>query len=299
MIDPLTRYLGDHLYSAYHPNQADGIPFGNRLHAWLDQVSDSDQGVLSEMVKHIYYVGDREIATMYEDVHESTVARWLIDQMGGVIEDTLSATVELALASTEYSALTDSFDIARYHHVNQIGRKNVRITWYAARAYADPDTIREKMDKRGVERIVVLEDFVGSGTQASEVLRFAATASGRPLLFAPLIVCPAGNERLKELCAEIPDVTYSPYLILNDEMFVGGVPRPAEDAWTTQSRECLLRLESRVGYEKKHGDDDPVFGWQGMGALVVMNGNCPNNTVTALWHQSATWTPLFIRNERV
>ena len=50
-----------------------------------------------------------------------------------------------------------------------------------------------------LERIVLLEDVVGSGSQCLKAVRWAVTALGKPVLFIPLILCPNGVEALRNL----------------------------------------------------------------------------------------------------
>ena len=57
------------------------------------------------------------------------------------------------------------------------------------------------MATHGLKRLVLMEDFVGSGTQSGDVVRWAAERLSCPVLFVPLVIVPDGVEGLTSLAS--------------------------------------------------------------------------------------------------
>ena len=156
------------------------------------------------------------------------------------------------------------------------------------------------MRKNRFSRIVLLEDFVGSGTQMKDVVSFVAELpDGLPILLCPMIVCPEGAEKGRALQNCYSHISFSPVLELPPNILLSKDPTPDEDPFMERLRETVKRQHPRLSNPKCKWT---YLGFKSTGALVVMHTNCPNNTIPIIHHASRDgdpWSPLFRRSERV
>jgi hypothetical protein len=157
-----------------------------------------------------------------------------------------------------------------------------------------------------LSRIVLLEDFIGSGTQLMDAVPMIQqlTAANVPILLVPLLICPEGNRLAEDLANRFkPHLVYRPLIVLEATAFVHSsppMPPATEPTLHQQIRPLIIST-----YKDVIGDNSAAprpytpFGFGSTGAVIVMYSNTPANTVSAIQHISNTWTPLFPRSARV
>jgi hypothetical protein len=213
-----------------------------------------------------------------------------------------SKRLRRAEQETWFCAITDSMQIAEFYHLNHIEGVEVRPVWHTLRKFLSNDATG-KLDahvrKNRFRRIVLLEDFVGTGTQMEHAVKFAASLPGRfPILLCPLVICPTGAQKAREMERAIGHLTFSPVFELPASAFLSKSPIAPEDAFMADLRIAVARLHARL---KNPRCRYPPFGFRNTGALVVLHTNCPNNTLPIIHHASSAgdpWSPLFRRSER-
>jgi hypothetical protein len=167
----------------------------------------------------------------------------------------------------------------------------------------DQKQVQQFILDSGIKRLVLLEDFVGSGSQMLAGIRFAASL-GTPLdiLVVPLVLCPEGGRTGRDVVATFNNVRFSPVLELTAENFVAVTPNPSELPLFSSIRNLALGLYASVS--DRQPPDDAVkpygpFGFARTGSLSVPYANCPDNTLPLIHHSSQTWKPLFPRATRI
>jgi hypothetical protein len=155
------------------------------------------------------------------------------------------------------------------------------------------------MTNKGVKRLVLLEDFVGSGIQITNAVEFAASLKTNiKILIVPLMICPKGIKRGKEFEGKFPNLKFSPVLRIPESMLVTDAATQGEPELFEAVRKTCISLYDLVKGNttgtKLHGP----FGNEKTGALLVMHTNCPDNTLPVIHHRSETWNPLFPRSNR-
>lgn len=291
--------LGTDLFVEYEPTH--GISkFEDRLVQWIESVdTDHDRQLLFQLLDHIYFIGKREFDVLYEMAFRTHTFWWLAENSPPLDSGGFSDHINEQLARTWFCPITDSMEIARFHHINHISGNEFRPDWRALKKFGDQDKVGEYIAENGIENVVLLEDFVGSGTQVAGALDFAATVSETArILVLPLIICPAGKRKLAEqvaaygdrislaTCVEIPEVA-----LLNQQV------NPGEPLVFGPLRDLLERMEVIVGYPSTRAEERR-FGFRGTGSIAVMHTNCPNNTLPVIHAESNTWNPLFPRSSR-
>lgn len=293
------QYLGRKLWDDYEPAQFDR--FENRLDRWLHNVDDeADQLVLFRLLERLFFIGRAEFESLCRAAYHGPVTRWLIDELDiDVASEEAGTEIQAAIEQTWFCPVTDSMRINAFLKVNGLTGKSHRPEWRSLRRFGDPDKIRAFMQGEGLQRLVLLEDFVGSGTQMRSVLRFAASLSGElRVLACPLVVCPAGDDEGRRLMLELPNISYEAALKIMPGMLIPPDPVPGERPLHTSVRDLTRRVASRLGPTEPDPLSRRHHGFKGTGAVVALYSNCPNNTLPLVWDATETWRPLFPRLKR-
>lgn len=282
----LVLYLAEKLYSDYEPS---GFrPFMHRLESWLGNVtSESDQKILISLLSHLFFAGRNEFESLYRSTL-TNIYRWLVEISASNLDSNdLDNTLADQLSKTWICPITDSLRINSFLKINGLKGHDHRPHWRSLAKFGDVARISDYMKTAGIENLVLLEDFVGSGTQIDSTIRFVANNFGHiNTLLCPLIICPKGHSHLSHLAERATRVSYSPTLVLPEDAFLSPLSRPIENATFKKARALILRLGQRV---------TQPFGFRDTGAMVVMFSNCPDNTLALFREENPRWAPLFPR----
>lgn len=296
-------FHSENRYWQFTPTQAGLRPFMDRLYRWVrnEGLTLDDTAVLLRVVPEVQFIDRDEMMALYRAAFSGPIKRWLFDVLSltfaGPEADRTTALLD-GVDTTWFCAITDSLDIAQFHHANQISGKDHRPSWRILKAFGDQDRIRTYMRNESVARLVLLEDFVGSGTQASGPLVFAAkTLPEYDVLFVPLIITIDGLQRVRDAVAAYPRVRVEPVFAIPRHVQVREEPEPNEPRFVADLRDLVGRTFERIK-EPLPPDSEPLveaFGFGKVGTLLVMHTNCPNNTVPLIWRRSPEWQALFPR----
>ena len=293
------EYMAKHLFKEYEPTRRPSADFLLRCRDWLDNVpADSDQRLLLELVPHLVFISRREFEALYRGAFNERITPWLVELLEIRLDDFNAGRIlETAISRTWFCAGTDSMQISSFCHVNRITGPAVRPDWRSLRTLGTtPQQLRELMGRESLERIVILEDFVGSGTQIASAIELAASIpESPPVLVCPLVCCPQGRRRIEETIAGAPQITFTPVFEPSAAAFLSEVASSDEPTLHASLRSMAFRTEEQVC----DGDADcEALGFQKTGSLVVLYTNCPNNTLPLVHHSSASWAALFPRSDR-
>lgn len=303
------EFLARRRFFEYLPSVAPGSDqFIERLAAWLDNASESetDQKILLRTVPEIAFVGSLDFAGLYRAAFQGAVTRWLIGETKVTLEDqNLGSELREAIATTWFCAITDSMTISSFCHTNALQSQSTRPDWLSLSELGALDRIRAHMDSNGLKRIILLEDFVGSGHQMRQALQFVMQVPGAPSVLAvPLLCCSRGVAEGSKLARESDgQLAFEAVLTFDAE---DTVLLPSEDI-QAQLFPLLVELANRRFLQVSGGIEPdshtPPYGPLGFmksGALVVTHTNTPNNTLPLVHHRpdSRSWSPLFPRSRR-
>ncbi|WP_421380249.1 phosphoribosyltransferase-like protein [Paraburkholderia sp. DD10] len=307
-IESRIRFLQTMLFDEFEPTRTPPHKtFNDRLEDWVNNAaSDADQQTLLRAVLRIFFAGSKDMEALLVSAFRQHVVQWIVSTRNlALTSPTLNEEIEREVRSVWFTALTDSAPLTRFYHVNNVEGVDWRPDWRGlVHAQTDPQVIAHRMAQNGLSSIVVIEDFVGSGTQLLESITPAFTLpAAPPILFCPLIICPAGAEVAERIAAVEPRFQFSPVLRLSRDSFVHDAADPHESQLISALRELIVRLNAKVqGTNPKHNygpfgfaqPNQPV-----MGGLVVMHTNCPDNTIPAIHRTSdGPWAALFPRSAR-
>lgn len=286
-------WLREHHFGVYEPDDMRG--FDDRIVDWLENVdSEEDRRTMFGLLAHLFFVAKPQILALCRGVFNDAVVRWLIDlENVPVYAPDIAARLDAATRSTWFCPVTDSMNLNSFLKVNKIVGNDIRGDWRSFEQIGDRDRLREHVAEQGIKRIVLLEDFVGSGNQmSSSVIWARRTLPDIPILLAPLICCPDGAERGRRL-ATTRDITFAPALELHEELFLLPITQAGEPTVFGEVRKLIHRVSDRLG----DWEEEP-FGHAATGAILATFANCPDNTLPIIHEQNSDWNALFPRIRR-
>ena len=293
------RYLGRKVFNDYEPSQFD--PFENRLDRWLHNVTDErDQQTLFLLLSYLFFIGRPEFESLCRAAYNGPVHRWLVEQLDVNIADPAAMeALNAGAAETWFCPVTDSMRINSFLKVNKLTGKSHRPDWRSLRKFGDSERIRQYIIINQIQRIVLLEDFVGSGTQMQSAVRFAAAISADiEILVLPLVTCPAGDQIGHELEEKIANVSYEPVVVIPSEMFIKADPQPNEPPFFQTVRDLIVQVRTRLSKPAMDAESQRYHGYKGTGAVITMYSNCPDNSLPIIYDDTEEWHALFPRIER-
>lgn len=299
-INNQLNYLAANLFYDYEPTIGPFPDFIRRFESWIDNVKDeNDQKVLFKLAARIFYVGREEFTSLHRTSFNSIYKRWLCDILDLSFNDeNFNTKIEAAIKETWFCPVTDSFRINQFYHVNSISNNNTfRPDWRSLKKFGDKSKILEYITLKPIKYIVLLEDFVGSGTQSYKVLKYAAEEfSNIKILFIPLIIYPQGLEKIRQLAMMNKNFTVEPVISIDDTQLIN----KANETYNSDVSSLVNVSEKyfetiRGNINTNERDKIKEFGYNNTGGVTVMFTNAPNNALPAIYYESDTWKALFKR----
>ena len=310
-IRSLTDFLESVLYHEYEPAKAGNHgEFGLRLARWIANAeTESQQKSLFLILGHLIFFGREQMRAGYLTAFSRHVLHWLleVEQLHFFGEDT-EAKLNAALSKTAFTEITDSFGLGSFIRWNNLDGQNSRYTWEQHLENWKQDSfLRQVMnyDSNNPERkkkyLVLLEDFVGSGSQMEEaVTKACSLTDDLEVLLCPIVICPEGVRLAQTLEGRHKNLTFSSVLELPPKSLISLEPREYEHFEFAEIRAVLNSLHQKVcGTEGSWQQATSEFGYRDTGAFFCKYDNCPDNTLPAIHHKSDLgWRPLFHRTSR-
>lgn len=299
-----------------------------RLAQWVGNVEgDGNRKLMLEYALHVAFFSHADLCALYRTAFSGPITRWVVEQEKLSLDDAdfqTRLTDELH-QRTWYCPVTDSMDINEFYHANLVTGISHR-PGFAAMRMLDEQPLNNGTPGSGVvdglnrfianpdprasapplKRLVLLEDFVGSGTQSAGALKWTAKKLDIPILFIPLVVCEPGLTELSRIAStQGARMRINPLLKLGARDLLGAKRGNADGIPNAAQIETLARntFEQVAGGPHLDAFKSPhtPFGFKETGASFVSYSNTPNNTLPMLHHRPASggWHPLFPRSARV
>ena len=293
------EYLGRKVFNDYEPSQFD--QFEDRLDRWLHNVTgEKEQQTLFLLLSRLFFIGRPEFESLYRAAYNGQVFRWLVEQLHIDIADPTAVEVlEVSVAETWFCPITDSMRINSFLKANNLPGRSCQPDWYSLSELGDPEKIRQFVADNRLRQLILLEDFVGSGTQMRSAVEFSAGISDDlKILALPLVTCPAGDQVGYELAEMFANVSYAPVMVIPPEMLIKAEAQPDEPTLFQDVRDLIVRVRARLNKPEQDSESRCYHGYKGTGAVVVMYSNCPDNSLPIIYDKAQGWEPLFRRVER-
>jgi hypothetical protein len=308
------EFLEKELYRQYDPTRSPRhLDYLTRLRDWLANIDDEDaQRVLFEFAPRLTFLGKEEFVALYQTSFNGPIARWILDLLDIRLDDPdLDNMLFRELHQhTWYCPVTDSMNISAFYHVNGIVGIDHRPDFRSLAEFGDKEKILAYMKDRGhkknsppsLKRLVLLEDFVGTGKQCAKTLEFALGLDpSLQVLFVPIVICSVGARRIAEMVngGEYPNLRSESGLELTDDTFINDASHLDDDRVGQAIRSLATSTEAQVAGSEGWPREYSKYGFRDTGATLVLHSNTPNNTLSLVHHESDTWKALFPRAARI
>jgi hypothetical protein len=295
LLDELL-FHADLRFIDYQPDS--DVAFPPRLLRWLrNEKQKQRQQTLLRLLEWLTYIDSRQVVSLYRDAFRRIITPWTgfgLSPADALAPD-YDEQLRVHLGSYQFLSITQSFKYVEFRNANNLTGVSSCVMLGEIL-----DAIPEIVERlpRGRRGLIVLEDFVGRGQQASRVLgRLRSTVSDEvPILFVPLMALTQGIDRLRKL-ASLRGVTIAPTIQFPAEQCVLDQSTEGEPSQLPRFRAAVRSTQDRVLRRLNPLDDPPrnAFGYEGSGAVVVTFHNTPNNTLPLIHHRAPDWEPLFRR----
>jgi len=292
------------------------LSYMERLAAWIGNVTnEDDQKLLLEYALCISFFSHDDFAALYRSAFNREVTRWVAEQVGATLTNGVLAFNQLLQKhihrETWFCPVTDSMDINEFYKVNHLkgighrpafatlamlaektGTPNPELARNVIEYMANPG-LNPRHPSRALQRLVLLEDIVGSGSQCIDSVRWAVSNIPKPILFIPLILCPNGVEALqREVQQSGGRLTVRPIVQLQRGDLLGP-ERQGQQGWPIT--EAMEDFAER--YAPRASRNMDMFGYLDTGCSLATFANTPDNTLPIVHHKSANgdWEPIFPR----
>ena len=295
---------------AEHPDFSSN--YMERLATWIGNLKDeTDQKILLEYALHISFFSHGDFAALYRTAFNRDITRWVASHVNANLDacgaEGFHDLVYYEIHNhTWFCPVTDSMDINEFYKVNHLKGSGHRPGFYTLQMLAEsagvPNTalvenIKYYMEIGSVnrlDRLVLLEDIVGSGSQCLNAVRWAVQSLRKPVLFIPLILCPNGVGPLQvEEQQSNGLLTVRPVVELRRSDLLGP-ERQGQPSWPiADSVEDLARRSAgQLGI-----DVGSAFGYVQTGCSLATFANTPDNSLPMIHRKSENpkWDPLFPR----
>ena len=301
------NHLERRLYKSFEPSLASKEDYWIRLEKCLNNVpNEEDKKTLLRLAPEIFYVGPEEFLELYRMTYEAIICRWLIDQTNiDILDPNAQNLIHAAVSRTWFCPISDSMRINSFYHVNAVPAGcDLRPDWRSLACFASAASVKAYCARNKIEYLVLLEDFVGGGSQVGGALSFAAQMLPEvKVLFTPLIICPSGITAVSAIAVANPGLTFEPALSLPCNAFFTLTDSPFDPLQTSNLRALVTSSYPAVSTDASHmGPPYSEYGYplvNPVGGLVVMFSNSPDNTLPLIQHRSTAWEPLFPRHRRI
>lgn len=295
-------------YPTFNPNYLD------RLARWIGNLtSEVDQQLLFEYASYISFFCHDDFSALYRTAFNREILRWVAQQVGSTFDpggsnDFDRIVSEQAHNRTWFCPVTDSMHINEFFKVNHLTGVGHRPCFSTLQKFAEASGPANPMLSQNVlhymqfpgdiyhpplERLVLIEDIVGSGNQCLEAVRWAAANLTCPILFVPLILCPNGVQALRDEEKKWSGrLTVRPIVQLHRGDLIGP-ERQGHVGWSiTDGIENLANRCSTGALVRLN-----PFGYKGTGCSIATFANTPDNTLPIVHHKpsNGSWEPLFPR----
>jgi hypothetical protein len=270
-------------------------PFPLRLKNWLENLaSDRERKVLFKLLPSLIFIDRHQMKAFYRDAYRRLIIPWACQAeltASDMVSPDYDAQVRNRVSAYPFLSITESFSFPLFSNINNLAGLDKPIV-----IGENPKALSIHSDKlKHHKGAIVLEDFVGTGKQARDVLqelRKQIPTKSR-LLFVPLIALDIGITAIRSLAG----VETSPVLIIPSRACLKKSAGPNESPTFKELRPLVRSTAERVLAQNGDLDDPPsdAFGYKGCGALVVTAHNTPNNSLPLIHHRAPMWSPLFRR----
>jgi AAA+ ATPase superfamily predicted ATPase len=260
----------------------------DRIRAWLEQFANvKEQRLMYKVLLHLRFYTNSYMRSRMKEVHE-VVTRGL----GQYKQYRQQKRPDILISYLDGPGKSGSSFAKLYADENRILSENV------VELSRLGDVLQKKHDE--ISAVIFLDDFVGTGNQASENIQKLNEHVGNlirqeniRLVFATIVTCNEGWDKVDASIEEyaLPMETHYCELLKEDDFLF---TEQSKIFSSSEERETAYEIALRYG--KPLVRDNPI-GYGGIGVALSFEHRCPNDTLPILWSEGTNpkWIPLFKR----
>lgn len=327
----------------YQPYQNDTVQhYVSKLRQWLWQLDEGDRAAGFLLASQVLFVTEPQFEALLRLQFTTKIRRSILNS---VIRDRALPPFSYTEASrhfdeemdkTLFIANSPSSHINSFTHINRDyftnkAKRNlvgppIEVFTYPQTRRRDDKTLTKQQDKALTDfennvlstdplflhkqRLVVLEDFSGSGSDLIATAKNLAASQlpFKEIILAPVIATSVATRAIEATIATLPPVRryeLTSAYELHDRFRCFDTPwapaRPSEPSYLDSVEPGLsaqvASLSSRL-YNSEFASHLPEHATDGFGGLAlafVIYSNCPDNSLPLLWRPTPTFKPLFRR----
>lgn len=298
----LYETLATQLFWNYEPSRSlpkrSARDFLLRLNAWLSCFeTDSERWVAFKSIEYIFYAGEEDFVELYRCAYEDKIQRALVDFNDmDIFSDQFVSELAVESQAIWVCPLTDSLRINSFLHCTGMPSQSLRPDIMSLMEFGDEEKINSYCKNEKIKYIAIVEDFIGTGSQALKSLKKLEHIYKDPIVIVPLVICKPGYSKIMSWIETLDrdNIRFSPVLIIEDNCMVKKTPSEGEPLLFSALRGVMKSGFDKIGIDLGYGE----YGWKDTGSMVVMYSNCPNNTPPIYHATSEKWAPIFPRSDR-
>lgn len=312
-------FLADRKYNHYDL-YAPGETFQNRLFNWLLNFGMEDRPIAMEIVGSLIFVGHQELRTLAMMTYQE-IQRLILSEMQGkpprsvsAFFDSRNARLSIELSKCLFLAIADDvlFDYFRRYaqsETRSLDRDNF-VEYYKLDRECRNDLVEH-------DRVFLLDQLSGSGfsilgKQNGDWVGKLPTFSwlwedefkNCKLYYTPYVISWVAERNLRrdiplwlKRVARKGAIRIHPTSRVGVSQCLASETGKSIDENKPVAKLCRKYHEAFVEDHHVRKGGASHYGFGGAGLTLVLNTNCPNNTLPAVWHSSGNWYPLFPRVE--
>ena len=259
----------------------------DRVRAWLEQFGRiRDQRLMFRLLTRMHFYSDSFIRQKLAEIHD-VVKRHTVHQ----IEAGRLKRSDIIVSYIDHPAKSSGHLARLYVDEASIYVENV----------IEKSKLRETLwERKNVQAVLFLEDFVGTGTSATAHLKQVhsaideiAVSRGIRIFFGAVVAYIDGRKKLEEMCDTLRPPIHLHFCETLDEAdkAFSELSRTFQDP---EEREAAKAIAMTYG---KLLEKSCPLGFGDLQLAIAFERSCPNNSLPILWSESIPnkWTPLFKR----
>lgn len=276
---------------------------GDLFHLWLENFKEDERIYAMFLLSKFLYFGNETIRELMKRVYEDLYRRPIIFD----IREANHYTTNSKFIDSEYQKILDR---TRFLSIGNPSESSAHLLYYfrqenglhrdlfinAHQLYThttEGDNIIANTVVDDIDRIVVLDDFCGSGSQAKEfdrefVVNIRKKEPRIKIIYYSLFAIEKGLNDIKNLHYDFAD---SVFILDSTYKCFSGKSRFFSPKEKDIKSNCHTICNK---YGRKLNFHNPL-GYNNCQMIIGFHHNTPNNTLPIFWSEKKGWTPIFKR----
>ena len=276
---------------------------GDQFHLWLDNFKEEEKIHAMFLLSKFMYFDNETIRELMQRVYEDLYRRPIIFEIRrgkfltkdeGVIEEEFKKRLERTRFLSIGNPSESSAHLLYFFRQENRLERNLFINAHQLYTHtAEGDLLIAKTVVEGIDRIVVLDDFCGSGSQATAfdeefVVNLKKDKPEIKIDYFSLFAIEKGLNKIRDLhynraeAVYVLDDTYKCFS--KDSRFFSTKEIEIKKNCKSICNKYGRKLESRFPFGYKNGQ-----------MLLGFHHNTPNNSLPIFWSENKSWNPIFKR----